>query len=411
MLRRLCAIAIFATLLNNSLTLAAPKKPSQPDKFPPSPLEITTPDPLVRPSADKQPLTLAEQLKLNTALDELNQQAAATLQAGDSVTAFEIWNRELRLRRYLGKIPEVQALSRVGAIAWNQNDRQEVEYITRRLQEIQKQALLPKTIAQQGVNLPLLQALGEAYQNVRSPKNALEVYNQILTAVRQQQDTTAELSTLQTIAELHQAWFDYPQAATTYEELLTVASAKGDRTTELTYLKQLAYIYQQGKQPQQAIDTLNQLAAMYTAPENLSKLPELKLAIATNYESLAKENPHLLQDAFNNYQQAYTTAWESQQFVLAAEALQKLISLYRSQGQIDAALQTSQILVETQAKTSNYYGLMQAYDQMGQIYLQQKDYPQALSAFQQGLQLAQQLKHEESYFTQQIEKISKESGQ
>ncbi|MBD2595470.1 tetratricopeptide repeat protein [Nostoc spongiaeforme FACHB-130] len=411
MLRRLCAIAIFSILLNNSVTLAATKDPSQADKFPPSPLEVTTPDPLVRPSVDKEPLTAQEQQTLATALDELNQQAAATLQAGDKVTAFEIWNREIRLRRYLGTIPEIEALSRVGAIAWNQNDRQEIFYVTQRLQAIQKQALSPKTIAQQGVNLELLQALGAAYQNVRSPKNALEVYNQILTTVRQQQDQTAELSTLQTIAELNLAWFDYPQAAATYQELFNLATVGGDRTSEVTYLQQLAYVYEQSKQPQQAIDTLNKLALLYTDPENILKLPQLKLAIASNYESLAKENPSLIQEAFNNYQQAYTTAWESQQFVLAAEALQKLIVLYRSQGQIDAALQTSQILIATQGKAYNSYGLMQAYDQIGQIYLQQKDYPQALSAFQQGLQLAQQIKHEESYFTQQIEKVSKESGQ
>ncbi|MBE9006837.1 tetratricopeptide repeat protein [Fortiea sp. LEGE XX443] len=406
MLRRLCAIAIFAILLNSSLTLAAPKKPQQPDKYPPSPLEITTPDPLLRPSANKEPLTEEEQQTLASALDELNQEAATKLQAGDKVTAFEIWNRELSLRRYLGTLPEIQALSRVGAIAWNQNDRQQLYYITQRLQAIQTQILAPKIIAKQGVNLESLQTLGEAYQNVRSPEDALEVYNQILTVARQQKDPAAELANLKIIAELHLSWFDYPKAADTYQELFNLASAQGDRISELTYLRQLAYIYQQGKQLQQAINALNQLAGMYTDAENLTKLPELKLAIANNYESLARENPNLLQEAFNNYQQAYTTAWESQQFVLAAEALQKLIVLYRSQGQIDAALQTSQILVETQAKAYNYYGLMQAYDQIGQIYLQQKDYPQALSAFQQGLQLAQQLKHEESYFAQQIKKAS-----
>jgi tetratricopeptide (TPR) repeat protein len=411
MFRRSCAIAISAILLNSSLTLAAPKDPSQLDKFPPSPLEITTPDPLVRSSANKQPLTEEEKQTLTTALDVLNQEAAATLQAGDKVTAFEIWNRELRLRRYLGALPEVEALSRVGAIAWNQNDREEIYYITKRLQAIQKLALSPKTITKQGVNLELLQALGEAYQNVRSPEDALAIYNQILAVARQQKDTAAELATLITIGELNLSWFDYPKAAATYEELLTLAAAGGDRTSELTYIKQLAYIYQQNKQPQQAIDKLNKLVEIYTAEADSTQIPALKLAIANNYESLAKENPNLLQTAFNNYQQAYTTAWESQQFVLAAEALQKLISLYRSQGQIDAALETSQILLETQAKAYNYYGLMQAYDQIGQIYLEQKDYPQALSAFQQGLQLAQQIKHEESYFTQQIEKVSKASSQ
>jgi tetratricopeptide (TPR) repeat protein len=406
MLRHLSVIIIAAILLSSSLTLAESKKPKEPDKFPPSPLELTTPDPLLPPLRDKQPLTQGERQKLEVALDELNQEAAAKLQAGDKVAAYEIWNRELRLRRFLGALAEVQALSRVGAIAWNQNDRQELQYITQRLQAIQKQAQPKKTDAQKGVDLELLRSLGEAYQKVRLPKLAVEVYEQVLAVVRQQ-NPAALVETLKTIGELNLSWFDYPKAAITYEELLGLATSKGDRLNELAYLKQLAYIYEQAKQLQQAIIVQNKLAEIYVNENNLTEIPELKLAIASNYEFLAKENPSLLQEAFKNYQEAYTTAWQLQQYVRAGEALQKLITLYRSQGQIDDALQASQILVETEKRSVNFYGMMQAYDQIGQLHLERKEYPQALTAFQKGLELAQQIKHEEAYFTGQIEKLSK----
>ncbi|MBH8553698.1 hypothetical protein I8751_15230 [Nostocaceae cyanobacterium CENA357] len=400
MLRRLSVTITVAILFSSSLTLAQSKKPQQPDKFPPSPLEITTPDPLLPNLTDKQPLTLQEQQRLAVALDLLNQDAAAKLQAGNKVAAFETWNRELRLRRFLGSLAEVQALSRVGAIAWNENDRQQVQYITQRLQAIQKQTQSQKT-----VDIPLLRSLGEAYQKVRSPKPALEVYNQVLAAERQQQDAAAVVQTLKTIGELHLAWFEYPQAANVYEELLSLDS--GDRLNQLAYLQQLAYIYEQSKQPQQTINTLNKLAAIYTNENNLTEIPELKLAIGDNYQSLGQTDPNLLREAFNNYQEAYTTAWQLQQYARAGEALQNLIGLYRSQGQIEEALQASQILVETQERAVNFYGVMQAYDQIGQMYVERKNYPQALTAFQKGLELAQQLKHEEAYFTQQIEKLPK----
>ena len=361
---------------------------------------------------NKRELTLSEQQQLQVALDELNQQATLQLQAGDKVAAFEIWNRELRLRRFLGLLAEVQALSRVGAYAWNESDRQEIYYITQRLQAIQKQVQSPKKVAkknvtQKTVDFELLRSLGQAYQNVRSLKPALEVYNQVLTAVRQQQDAAAIVQTLKIIGELHLTWFDYPQAATTYEELLSLATSEGDRTNELAYMQQLAYIYEQGKQPQQAINMLDKLAKIYVNENNLTEIPKLKLTIAANYEALARKNPSLLPEAFNNYQEAYTTAWQLQQFTRAGEALQKLIALYRSQGQIEEALQTSQILVVTQEQAVNFYGLMEAYDQMGQMYLERKEYPQALTAFQKGLELAKQLKHQEAYFTQQIEKVPK----
>ncbi|MEH2069999.1 MAG: hypothetical protein V7K47_17865 [Nostoc sp.] len=408
MLQRLIIIVTISILFSSSLALAETKKPKPPDKFPPSPLEFTTPDPLLpRSPKDKKPLPLTpqERQRLEPALDELNQQAAAKLEAGDEMAAFEIWNRELRLRRFLGSLAEVQALSRVGAIAWNQNDRQEVVYITQRLQAIQKQTQQEKKSGE--IDLELWRALGQAYQNVRSPKQAVEAYNQVLLAVRQRKDTAALVETLKTIGELHLSWFDYRQAAPVYEELLSLDTSQGGSVNEVTYLQQLAEIYAQTQQPQQSINVLNQLVQIYTNENNLIKIPDLKLAIASDYESLGKTDPSLLVEAFKNYQEAYTTAWQLQEFVRAGEALQKIIALYRSQGQIDEALEASQILVDTQTQAANFYEVMQAYDEIGQLYLQRKQYPQALTAFQKGLQLAQQLKHQEVYFTEQIKKVPK----
>ncbi|MEH2324141.1 MAG: tetratricopeptide repeat protein [Nostoc sp.] len=405
MFRRLIVIVTAAILFSSSLTLAQTKKPKPLDKFPPNPLEITTPDPLLpRLPKDKQPL-IQEQQKLEPALDALNQEAAAKLQAGDQVAAFEVWNRELRLRRFLGSLAEVQALSRVGAIAWKQNNGQEVQYITLRLQAIQKQAQSQKTTAP--IDLELWRSLGQAYQNVRSPKLATEAYDQVLLVVRQQKDTTALIETLKTIGEVHLSWFDYPKAAPIYEELLSLATSLGEHLNEVTYLRQLAEIYDQTNQPQQSLNVLNKLVEIYVSENNLTEIPELKLAIASNYESLAKKDPNLLLEAFKNYQEAYTTAWQLKEYVRAGEALQKLIALYHSQGQTDEALQASQILVETQTQAANFYGLMQAYDQIGQLYLERKEFPQALTAFQKGLELAQQLKYQEAYFAGQIEKVSK----
>ncbi len=49
---------------------------------------------------------------------------------------------------------------------------------------------------------------------------------------------------------------------------------------------------------------------------------------------------------------------------------------------------------------------MSSYDKIGEIYLEQNAYPQALSAFQQGLKLANQLKYKEDYFTRKIESVN-----
>ena len=387
-------------------TLAKDKKFENLDKFPPSPLEITTPDPLLPNLANKRELTPVELQKLKTDLDELNQEAQKILQGEDNKKnkkAFEIWNRELRLRRFLGLLAEVEALSRVGEISVNENEREEVQYISQRLQVIQSDMLKQKS-----TDLQLWKSLANAYQKLRLYKLAISAYEQILILGKQQQDSFAEIETLKNIGELHLSWFDYNQAANVYQKLLNLAINQGDKTNELVYLQQLAYIYTQGKQHQPAIDILNKLVEISTNEQNLTQIPTLKLAIAANYEFLAKENPNFRQQAFDNYQEAYTIAWKLEQYARAGEALNKLIALYRSQKQITAALETSQILIETETLANNFYGLMSAYNQIGNLYLERREYAKALTAFEKGLEIAQELKYQESYFTKQIERLKTE---
>ncbi|MEB3180648.1 MAG: tetratricopeptide repeat protein [Nostocaceae cyanobacterium] len=402
MLRRL-SVTITVTLfclVAPSLTLAETRQPTPRDQFAPNPLEINVPDPLLPQKPDNQPLTSQEKQQLEIALAELTAQAAAKLQTGDKPGAFEIWNRELRLRRALGSQAEVEALSRVGAIAWSQNERQEVQYITQRLQTIQKQTQL-----QTPPDIELLRSLGQAFQQVRSPKNSLDVYNQVLIAVREKQDVTAEVETLKTIAEVHLGWLDYTNAAATYEELLRIASSKSDRLSEVRYLQQLAYIYDQSKQTQSALTTKTKLAELYQSqnnPENLLQFSALQLSIGEDYEALLQTDA-----AFKAYQQAYQTAWGLQQYARAGDALRKLIPLYRRSGQIDNALTATQTLIDIEQKfANNFYGLMKAYDELGQIYQERKNYPQAREAFQKGLEVAQQLRYQEAYFTKKLQEVN-----
>ncbi len=390
--------SITICLLCTSLTLAKEKKPKPPKEFPPNPLEITIPDPLLPASGDRQPLSLEEKRSLSAALDRLNAEATAKLLAGDTQGAFTIWNRELRLRRYLGTLAEIEALQRVGEVAYTKNNRQQIRYITERLQTIQKQVQQEQT-----PDLQVLQAIGEAYRQVRSPSFAVEAYNQVLIIYRGNSDIAGEITTLKTIGNIHLSWFDYPAAATTYEELLNKVSNNNDIEESL---KDLAYIYDRTKQHQKAIDVRRKLLLVYRQRNDIAQLAGLKLAIGSDYEVLALENPALLDEAFQNYQEAYTMSWEIQQYVRAAEALQKLVSLYVKEGQTEDALQTSQILLQAEQQASNYYGMMNAYEQIGKIHLQRQENQLALTAFQKGLELAQQLGSETDDFKGQIQKIS-----
>lgn len=60
-------------------------------------------------------------------------------------------------------------------------------------------------------------------------------------------------------------------------------------------------------------------------------------------------------------------------------------------------MQSSHILLETETLATNFYGWMQAHDQIGQLYLEKKEYGKVLTAFQRGLAIPQQLKYQETY--------------
>ncbi len=381
------------------VALAADEKKPKPEEPKVNPLEITKPDPLLPQLPKKGSLSPEEQARLRTALDEFNTQATALLQEGKAEDAFEIWYRELRLRRALGYVEEVQALGRVGEIAWQRTRKFDALVISRRLQAIQQEAQQKKA-----VNFELLQALAQAYQQVRLPEPAITVYQQILADERQRGDTAAQEETLKKLAQLSVDWFNYPLAAGYYEELLTQARAQGDRVQELAYLQQLIYIYNKAQQPENALRTKQKLLETYA--QNDPRLAAMKIAIASDYEALNK-----LDEASQNYQEAYKVAWSLQQWAYASEALQKLGALYRSHNQPDSALQIYDVLLKTQQQAYNFYGLMNTYDQMGQIYLEQKKYAQALTAFQKGLELAKSLQYQETYFTNQIERVNKQGSQ
>ncbi|PSB34375.1 hypothetical protein C7B82_02600 [Stenomitos frigidus ULC18] len=397
-----------------------PSPPRNSDEFPPNPLESTAPDPLLPTNASQRPLSAIERKQLAVALDGLNSQAAEKLKQRDRVGAFAIWYRELRLRRSLGVLEEVTALGRVGETAWKENLTPDVRWISKRLDAILAQNQLSTDIAPTTSNaipvgsasalssgdrasrIAVLEALGLAYQQVRLPQTAVSIYQQILTDAKQRRDEKKVDETLITLGKLQLGWFDYPNAAATYQELAKRAKVRSDRPNEIIYLTQLSYVHEQAKQPEQAIAYQQKLVALYEQLPDSRSIPPLKIKIADNYQLLARPD-----QAEQNYQSAYQLAQPTLQFAYASEALQKLGALYRSNDRLDAALKVFDYLVSLEQQSYNLYGMMNAYDQIGQIQLARKQNQRALVAFQQGLGLAKQLKYRQDYFTAQIQKIGK----
>jgi tetratricopeptide (TPR) repeat protein len=410
---------LFLWLCAGSIASAQTNPPGL-DQFSPNPLEITTPDPLTPAS---ESLSSTQRDELTVALEELNLEALAKLQAGDGAGAFVIWFRELRLRRYLGPAAEIAALSRVGNVAWSNSKNLELQLITKRLQAIQKEVK-----SQVPVNTELLPALAAAFQQVRAKGPTVEVYQEILENARQNQDILAQGQILKAIALIHINWLSYDKAALVYEELATLiqenralfaansavpnsAVVAGNGAppqpvtppTEVDTLRQLAYVYQQSKQPLKAIAAREKLTSVYLNLQNPSAIPPLKIAIATDYQTLGQINL-----AAQYYQEAYNLAVPIQQYAQASEALEKLALLYRAQKQWEPTLRIYQMQLLLEERAYNFYGLMNAYDNIGQVYQEMTAYDKALEAYQKGLEVAKRLGHRQEYFAKKIQKVNKQ---
>ncbi|MCT7974656.1 tetratricopeptide repeat protein [Laspinema olomoucense] len=385
----------------NALTALGQPENSAPPLLPPNPLEVLIPDPLVpNPPKKNQSLTPEELRELELALNILDAEASAELAAGNKPEAFTIWYRELRLWRYFGPLPEVRALTRVGATAWEQSEITALQAIDARLKVIyQKYCLSPQVC-----ELPLLQALVTGFETVRSRDLALTVYQQLLTDARDRNDAAAEESILTNMGRLYLEKLDYVNASTPYQGLLSFAVQRRDRPQELSYLEQLAFIYTQANDSPGAIATRERLVTLYNNPQDIAKIPQLKLAIATDYERLGQ-----LQTAISSYEQAYTFAWTQQQFYIASDALEHLARLYTTLEQFGAALEVYEALLIVERRAYNLYGIMHTYDRLGQLHQRQNAYPQAIQAFQNGLEVARQLKYQEAYFTEQIDRLVRRS--
>jgi tetratricopeptide (TPR) repeat protein len=388
------AVAI-ALLCLPALSLSAWAGSRRSNALPPSPLEITEPDPLLPEMTVDRPLSSQEQAVLTSALDQLRAQGLDRLQAGDIAGAFQLWNRELRLRRYLGTEQEVDSLSRVGDVAWHNSETTEVRIITQRLQEIEKSEQ-----TKQPLNYDLLLKIAQAYQSMRARTPAVALYNQLLNQAQQQQDKARQQQILTALAQLHLAYFDYVNAASANEQLLALARDNGDRVSEEATLKQLSYVYQQDNKAEQAVAIQQQLVDLYKKQNNFAPLPTLKLEMGDSY--IAMKRPDL---AASSYQEAFATARSTQQYAYAGDALSRLATLYQSLDRPTDALVVYQLLIDVQQQSYNTLGMLDTYDQMGKLYAAQGNDGQAIAAFRQALQLAQQLNYKVSYFTTQIQQV------
>lgn len=388
-------------------------EPIDPRRFPPNPLGILSPDPLLKDP--KQVLSDLEKDQLRSALDELHQMGQQQFSEKQPDAAFLTWFRELRLRQALGFREEIFALAKVGETAWQNNRTRDLRDITERLQAIQAK-IQPPTSGQNApqsnppqfnssqsnppqFNPPLSLALDDlttselqdylalAYQVVRSPQLALSIYEPRLQKLRTESTTLSAIEafkTLNAIGQVHLDWFRYGKAQRTYQDLRDLSRLAQDRTSEALYLIQLTHIAEQRHQPQDAIGPLQDLIQLYSTQPEVQ--PALYLRLAQNY-SAAKD----WLNAERSYQTTFTLSQPLSQNSYGSTALFELATLYQRTDRLAAAEQVYDYLVDAEQAVYNLHNAMKAADFLGQMRDRQQNYVGAITAYEQSKALAQRL--------------------
>lgn len=389
------------------------------DDFLADPLDETPRDLILPRIRVDRPYSPLERQAIERRLDRLNQIASEQLSQGETDTAFELWQRELKLRRVLGTQAEFRAIQRVATLAWEQQRAVEVRLLTLRTREIWEAVKIslgdppeagfgsrepsdPSDSLISGAataDIETLAALAQTFETLRDIDSTVEVYRQVieLSVGRSEEQTLQQ----EALAALHLEWFQFADAADVYLTLLSKARSSGDPATEIAYLEQLVYSYEQADALLEAARAQTDLVALYQGQGEAEKLPGLLVAIAQNYRTL-----DLTESAIEYYRAAYSAAQRFEQFSFSAHVLIDLGNLYESLDRTDEALGAYALLVPVEQQTYNDYGVMNAYDSIGKLQRQQGNDREAFIAFQQGLAIADRLNIRQDYFIEQIDSVS-----
>ena len=365
------------------------------DAFLTNPLEAEPRDPLLPVAVVDRPLSPLELYTLELALFEMDAQARELLLANQPDAAFELWIREVQLRRVFGVEAELEALGRIGQQAWNSQRSQELRLMSVRLERIWE---AEKATA----SLERVETIATIAQVMRMRDTSTEIYQQLIEMTAT--EPAVQQSWVVILAAHYLQWFDFDSAAQLYTQLAASAQTQGNTLEYTQYLTDLIYSYQQAKAYTQAIPAQTDLLRLYRTTGQNDREPPLGIDIARNFRAI-----EIYPQALEYYNLAYVTAQSLQLYGHVSTVLKDLGDLYAEQGLTNEALTIYNLLVRAEQQAYNQHGILEAYDRLGQLYLSIGDTENALIAFRAGLAFSESLQYRETYFREEVARLSSDT--
>jgi tetratricopeptide (TPR) repeat protein len=363
------------------------------------PLQDAPRDPLLPRPPVPRPLSPLELLALEQALNQLALEAEALVAAGEVDQARQVWRREIRLRRLLGIDQELAAIDRVGRVLRDRTATQDLQLYSVRLDEIRAELALPG-------DRDRLEGMAATYVVLGNVNAAAEIHRALADAAQMAGNASEYRLQLEILAGLQADWFQFNEAAQVYGELVALAAADPQRDRENRYLGLQADNLEQAQDLTGAIALQQRLLTLYQGDDSLwPQIAPLQHRVAHNYQTLGD-----LDTAARQYQAAYANAIDQGQLEVATNAVTDLAEIYKTLGrQADVVYLYEQLLLVSQ-QAHSAYGMMTAYDQLGQVHEQLGATPSALAAYREGLVLARVLGTRQAYFEAQITRLTEASS-
>ncbi|MEY3298394.1 MAG: hypothetical protein RLZZ597_1654 [Cyanobacteriota bacterium] len=364
------------------------------------PLADNPRDPLLPTPMVDRPLSPLELFALEQDLNQLAQEAEALAEADDPEAAQALWMREVRLRRVLGLDAELEAIDRVSRGLRDQSATQSLQRLSARLDQI-----TPGLDLAQDQDRERLGAITTTYTTLGNVEAAAALRRTLAEAALERGDSEEHQAQLEALALTYADWFYFPEAAATYGELVALVAdqeSASSRDDHVRFLVGQIDNLEAAQQHEAALAAQQQLLLRYRAEEiRWPQMAALQYAMAANHQRLGD-----LDLASRQYQTAYSNAISGQQLEIAAQALRALSDLYRQLEQWPDVDYLYRQLLTVERQALDAYGLMDAFDHIGQLYEHTDNSVGALQAYQEGLALAHQLHHRQDYFAAQIQRLS-----
>ena len=380
-------------------------RPEVRDPFLADPLEDDPRDPLLPTPLVDRPLSPLELFTLEQDLNQLAREAEALAEDTEDTedteaaeNALDLWMREVRLRRVLGLDAELEAMDRVAQWMRDRSATQELQRLSARLDQI-----LPTLDPTQTHDRERLERMATIYTTLGNVEAAAALHRTLAEVALARGEAEEHRAQLEALALLYDDWFYFLEAAATYGELVALVQTQDnpDNDDLRFWVRQIENL-EAAQQFAAALDVQQSLLRRYRADETLwPRMAALQYAIANNYQRVGD-----VVQASRQYPVAYTNAIEGEQFEIAAQTLRALADLYRQLDRWPDVDYLYQQLLAVERQALDAYGLMETFDQIGQLYEQADNPNGALQAYEEGLLLAHQLHHRQDYFAAQIQRLS-----